>query len=134
MNIQRLPQAVDLAKKVGRVLLATADSQGRPHMAAAGKLELAEDNSVAVTEWFCPGTVANLANNKCLAIVVWDESSDSGYQMLGRLEKLQDLGILDGYTQAEDTGPAMPQVQRQLLINVDRIIDFKLGPHSDDES
>ena len=134
MNTQRLQQAVDLAKKVGRVMLATSDSQGRPHMAAASKLELAEDNCVTVTEWFCPGTVANLAENKYVSIIVWDESCDSGYQMLGRLETIQDLGILDGYTQEEDTGPAIPQVQRQLLIQVDNIIDFRLGPHSDDKS
>ena len=134
MKTQRLQQAVNVGKKAGYVLLATADSQGRPHMAAAGKLELAEDNSVAVTEWFCPGTVANLANNKCVSIVVWDQSCDSGYQILGRLETIQDLGIIDGYTQEEETGAAMPQVQRELLIQVDNIIDFKLGPHSDDES
>ncbi|MGE5310631.1 MAG: hypothetical protein ACM3MN_02715 [Nitrospirota bacterium] len=60
---ERLKQALALAETVKTVLVATADSDGCPHVAAAGKIEALPDGRVAVSEWFCPGTVSNLEKN-----------------------------------------------------------------------
>ena len=133
MKKEKLEKVTCLAEKAGYVFIATADAAGQPHLAAAGKLGLADEDCVTVTEWFCPGTVANLHTNKCVSIVVWAKDSDSGYQLLGRLEKTEDLGVLDGYAPGLEGEPPLPQVEKQLLIRIEKILDFKLAPHSDVE-
>lgn len=53
--------------------------------------------------------------------------------MIGELEEIKDLGILDGYSPQVDGKASVPQVQRQLLIHIDRVLDFKRAPHTDAE-
>ena len=131
MKTERIEKAVELAEKIGSVYVATADSNGTPHIAAAGKVELLGQESLAVTEWFCPGTIANLQENKCISLVVWDDDSDTGYQMIGQLQGSHDVGILDGFYPKLESQTPLPQVETQLLIQIEKVIDFRLGPHSD---
>lgn len=131
MKTERIEKAVELAEKIGSVYVATADQSGTPHIAAAGKVELLGQESLAVTEWFCPGTITNLQQNKNISIVVWDDDTDTGYQMIGQLQESHDVGILDGFYPKLESQAPLPQVETQLLIQVERVIDFRLGPHSD---
>ena len=131
--MEKLKKAVSLSRRIGFICIATAESSGMPHIATAGKIELADEGYLSITEWFCPGTIANLQTNKFVSIVVWDRDSDSGYQMLGKLEKIEELGILNGYAPDIESMPPLPQVERRLLIKVQKITDFRLGPHSDAE-
>ena len=85
-----------------------------------------------ITEWFCPRTLSNLQMNSRLSIVIWDPEVDSGYQIIGELEAIKDIGILDGYSKNQVT-PSIPQVERQLLLHVDKILEFKRSPHTDFE-
>ena len=133
MKIEKLEKAIGLSRRVGFICIATADRKGMPHIATAAKMELADEGYLAITEWFCSGTTANVQTNKFVSIVVWDRDSDSGYQMLGKLEKMEEVGILNGYAPDIESGPPLPQVKRRLLIKVEKITDFKLGPHSDAE-
>ena len=133
MKTEQLEKAVALSGKTGFVYVATASISGIPHMASAGKMELTDEGYLAVTQWFCPGTIANLLESKGISIVVWDQDADSGYQILGQSERIEELGILDGYAPELESDPPLPQVQRRLLIKVQKITDFKLGPHSDAE-
>jgi len=133
MKMEKLEKAVDLSQRIGFVCVATADGRGMPHIATAGKMELADGGQLAITEWFCPGTMSNLLTNNFVSIVVWDRDSDSGYQMIGKLERIEELGILNGYAPDIESGPPLPQVKRRLLIKVQKITDFRLGPHSDAE-
>jgi hypothetical protein len=134
MNAETLKKAVILAKKVGRVFVATADPKGLPHIAIAGRITLiSDDGRVAVEAWFCPGTVDNLLRNQKTALVIWDPSVDNGYQLLGETEKVEDTAIMDGYAPRSEDKPPLPQVERRLLIRVDKIIGFKHSPHTDQE-
>lgn len=133
MKGEILKAAVKLAEKLGHVFVATSDAGGLPHVAAAGKMTLEPQGRVAVTAWFCPGTMNNLQVNHHIALVVWDANEDFGYQLLGESEKVEDLAFLNGYApEIEDRTP-IPQVERQLLVRVDKIIDFRHAPHSDVE-
>lgn len=120
-----------MAAKTGHVFIATADTRGVPHMAAAGQLAITRDGHARITEWFCPGTVANLQVNPRVAIVVWDAATDTGYQIIGELESIKDIDVLDGYSPGEEKRPPVPQVERQLLVHVDRVVDFTRAPHTD---
>jgi hypothetical protein len=130
MNPSKLREAEQLASKVGHVFIATADSNGQPHIAAAGKLAQTPEKHLMLTEWFWPRTLANLQMNSRLSIVIWDPEVDSGYQIIGELEAIKDIGILDCYSKSQ-VMPSIPQVERQLLLHVDKILEFKRSPHTD---
>jgi hypothetical protein len=131
MNLQKIDEAVALAKKLSHVYIATASGKGMPHITAAARIEKVSEDHVAVTEWFCPGTVANLKENSALAIAVWDSHCDIGFQLLGQLERIDDLAVLDGYAPAIEAEHPFPQTEKQLLIKVEKILDFTLAPHCD---
>jgi hypothetical protein len=122
---------VALAGRIGHVLIGTADVQGLPHIAAAASLEQTDATHVAVTEWFCPGTIENLKANPLVSVVVWDNETDTGFQLLGTSESMDQVAILDGYTPKEKEGPVIPQVERKISLRVEKIVDFRHAPHSD---
>ena len=127
-----LKKALTMAK--GRpVFVATADGAGRPHLACAGKLTAAPEGRVLLTEWFCLGTMENIAGNPRVSLTVWDQKADTGYQLLGEVERREDTAMLDGYVPQAKQGTALPQVQRRLLVRVDSVLDFRRAPHTDVE-
>ena len=133
MKMDKLKEALKLAEELGHIFVATADRKGLPHIAAAGKLTFNTKGLLALSAWFCPGTVANLSENRHIALVVWDAQKDMGFQLLGEVKDMQELDVLDGYAPAIEAKMRLPQVQRKLLIQVDTIIEFKHAPHSDIE-
>ena len=128
-----LETAVNLTEKVKYILIASSDSKGLPHVAVAGEVTFVSGDHIIVKGWFCPGTVANLQENNLIALVVWDAHTDKGYQLLGEAEKVEDLAMLDGYAPVIEDKSPLPQVERQLVMRVDKIIEFKHAPHSDIE-
>ena len=126
-----LEKAVLLAEKVGHIFVATADTVGQPHVAAAAQLANAKDGRVAVRAWFCPGTMVNVMQNRRIALVIWDARADEGFQLFGKVEHVQDLSVLNGYAPEAQKKPPLPQIERQLLIRVDKILQFTHAPHSD---
>ena len=133
MKAEILEKAVQLATKVGYVFIATADTNKWPHVAVARTMALKEEGRIVVNEWFCPGTMSNLQSNSRVSVVVWDESKDIGYQMLGEMEHMMDIGMIDGCTPEMKSKWPMPQVESQLVIHVNKVTDFKRAPHSDVE-
>jgi len=127
-----LKEAVLLAGHTGYVFIATVNGEGIPHLAASKKLSFDSDNNVVLTEWFCPGTMENLTGgNSHLAIAVWDSRKDKGYQLIGKAKKEEDLAYLDGYDLKRKDD--VPQIQRKIIVEVEKILDFKLRPHTDIE-
>ncbi len=134
MKTELLKKLVELSEKTRYVFIATVNGEGIPHIAASKKLSLASKNNVVLTEWFCPGTVANLlGENHNLAIVVWDSKTDTGYQLIGEAEKEEDMAYLDGYSHDLKGQNQVPQIQRRVTVRINKIIDFKLSPHTDIE-
>ena len=89
-----IKKVVSMANRVGYALVATSDRNGLPHMAASSRVEAEPDRHVAVSEWFCPGTLANLDENPQISVVVWDPASDTGYQLTGKSTALTIFSIL----------------------------------------
>jgi len=133
MNQKTLRQAVGLAQKLQHVFVATTDGKGLPHMAAAGKIALTSEGRVAVAAWFCPMTVTNPQKNRRVSLVIWDPKVDTGHQLLGETEKVEEIAMMNGYVPGAESRHPLPQVERQLLVRVDKIIDFKHAPHSNVE-
>jgi hypothetical protein len=126
-----IQSAITLGQKLGHVFVATADPKGLPHVAAAGRLGLGKDGLLSVAAWFCPGTVINLEHNTKISLVVWDAAADTGYQLLGNVEKVEETAIMDGYLPEMESSEPAPQVERQLHVKVDKVMGFSHAPHSD---
>jgi len=133
MNSEILKKAVRLGEELGHVFVATADTAGLPHVAAAGKISLESEDRVAVMEWFCPRTVANLKVNRRVSIVVWNQKSDMGFQLLGKCEKVEEVCMMNGYLPGLEDQKPLPQVERKLIVQIEKITDFRHAPHSDVE-
>lgn len=132
-NVKAIHKAVELANKLQHVFVATADTSGLPHVAAAGEMALTPEGDVAVGAWFCPGTVENLQHNRHVALVVWDAGKDTGYQLLGEVKEVKELSFLDGYAPERESSTPSPQVERQLIVRVNKTLAFSFAPHSDME-
>lgn len=133
MNEKSLKKAIELAKQVGYVLVATADEAGLPHVAAACEIADVGDGMVSAAEWFCPGTIENVKHNRNVSLVVWDKSSDKGYQLFGTVQQVEDIAVMDGYAPELETGTPMPQIERKLIVKVGKVVLFSHAPHSDVE-
>jgi hypothetical protein len=135
MKKELLERVVELADKTQHILIATVSGDGIPHIAASKKLSLDARNNVVLTEWFCPGTMVNhmLGRNDHLAIAVWDLKKDTGYQLIGKAKKEEDLAYFDGYVSDLGKKDGVPQIQRKVTVKIDKILDFKLAPHTDIE-
>jgi len=132
--MKNLDAAIKLAQMLGYILVATADAGGMPHLAAAAKIRSASENRVAVSAWFCPCTVANLDQNRHISLVVWDPTSDRGYQLLGEVVQVEEASVMNGFSLQAAKGSSMPQVERMLMVQVARILAFSHAPHSDLEA
>jgi uncharacterized protein len=128
-----IEKAVEIGSRLKRAMIATADYDGLPHMAASGKITAETDEGIGISEWFCPGTLANLQANPRVSIVVWDSDQDSGYQILGNSEGIEDLSVMNGFSPGLEKGAPVPQVERKIHVRVKKIIHFSQAPHSDME-
>ena len=133
MNVKVLKKAIELAEEAGTIFIATADEHGVPHVAAATKAALTPEGRVALTEWFCPGTIANLKQNLHVSLVIWDKENDTGYQLIGTAENVEDICMLNGYDPKTEGKSAIPQVERRIIVNISRVLDFTHAPHTDRE-
>ena len=133
MKIQSIQQAVNLAQSLQHVFVATSDASGLPHLAAASRIEVVEDAKVAISEWFCPGTMENLEQNRRIALVIWDAAVDKGYQLLGEVEDMNREAMMNGYAPELASRQPLPQVEWRLTVRVDKVLDFSHAPHSDVE-
>jgi hypothetical protein len=131
MNANTILKAVDLGKRMKHVFVATADNRGLPHLAAAGTIRIVSENQIAIEAWFCPGTLQNILCNPMISVVAWDPATDIGHQILGKMEKIEDIAILDGFSPDIETGAQLPQSERRLIVRVDKVLAFSHAPHSD---
>lgn len=128
-----LRDTMEMARRIGGVTVATATDDGTPHLATAGALRDAGDGRVAVEEWFCPGTLANLEANRRIAIAVYDSQADRGHQIVGTVERVEDVEILDGRPVGDEESAPVPQVERRLIVRPEHVYEFRRTPHSDRE-
>ena len=125
-------KAVSLSQRNAIVIIATADVQSIPHVAAATEgFEICGPRTVSISEWFCPGTVRNLRQNEHVSLTIWDPDTDSGYQLIGRLVNFKNAGIFNGTTPRLGKQSARPKIGKQMMVRIETITRFSAAPHSD---
>jgi hypothetical protein len=130
---ETIRKAVELGTKLQHVFVGTTNADGLPHLAAASVISLVSEGRVAVESWFCPGTVINLEQNRSISLTVWDHIGDTGYQLFGEVEKIEEKAFMDGYAPEMEHLEPSPQVERRLIVRVEKIVGFSHAPHSDVE-
>ena len=124
------PKMKRFIEETGGAIVASADSFGRPHLAAGGGLTVQGRRELVFAAWFCRETLNNVQQNPYVAVAVIDAGSGRGYQLTGRVVKTADVALLDGQApQVEE--PGMPQVQWQMTVRVEQVLEFAHGVHSD---
>jgi hypothetical protein len=131
MNTEAILKAVDLGNRMKHVFVTTANSRGLPHLAAAGAIHMISEGRIAIEAWFCPGTVQNLQDNPMISVVVWDPEIDIGHQILGEVEKVEEIAMMNGFSPEIEAKAQLPQSERRLIIRVDEVLAFSHAPHSD---
>lgn len=126
-----IKKAVTLGKKIGYCFLTTADDRGVAHLTVAAKIDINPDNKLSIASWFCLQTVENLEKNPSIGVIVWNKETDIGYQLLGQKESLREVAVLNGYAPKLEKNEHLPQVEREIVINVENVFEFKQAAHSD---
>jgi hypothetical protein len=110
--------------------VASADQRSRPHLAASRGLKVPDAEHVVFEAWFCRKTLENVAEVPRVALAVIDAATGGGYQLVGTVEKVIPIGILDGYA-PEAEAPGTPQVESRMVVRVEEIMEFSTGAHTD---
>ena len=122
-----------LAEEVRVVYVATSDREGVPHIAAAEGMAFGNDDRILFRAWFCIKTVENLEKNPRLSLAIIHPGTREGYQVLGRVERIERGAMLDGYRPGEEKKWASyPQAEHQLSISIEMVSRLTSGPHSDE--
>lgn len=126
----RLPDVLTLVEKGSHILIASVDRDGLAHMASVRDLRLSSEQRIVLTEWFCSTTMANLAQNPHLAVLIWHEKSDIGYQLVGELVQISNLSVMNGFS-SDVSDYAGPRVKRELELEIEQVLDYSHGIHQD---
>ncbi len=132
MKETAISQAVTMAAEGKPAFLTTVSSDGVPHVTTVGGLKILDPDHIRLMEWFCPRTVENTRENRQVSLVVWDQIANTGWQLTGKVEFIQDAAIMDGYN-PEKPQEDMPQILAMLDLHVEKVMRFHHGPHSDKE-
>lgn len=117
-------------EEVNYAYVASADNRARPHLAAGTGIRISDPCHIVFEAWFCHKTLENIAEVPRLAIVVADPATGAGYQLLGRVEKTDQIGLLNGFA-PEIEEPGLPQVETRITVQVEEVLEFSHGPHTD---
>jgi hypothetical protein len=72
MKPETIQKAVEFGKKTPAYFRCNGGWQWTDASAAAGKISALSEDRLAVSAWFCPGTLENLNQNRKISLVVWD--------------------------------------------------------------
>jgi hypothetical protein len=132
MNGQKLERAIELGKRVEHFFLALIGVDGFPHVNSGREIEQVAENQFAIEEWICPLTLKHLSENPKMAVLIWDPSSDDGYEILGEVLMLESKAFLNGFAPEVEGDAHLPQVKRKLIIRAEKITAFSHALRCDD--
>src|SRR3989338_11406347 len=127
----QIKRAVAMAKEVGHLFLATADAAGSPHLAVVKDIGAGPGGSVLLTMWPCQSTFANLAKNPNVSLVIWRPEKDTGYQLCGKVEYIENVAVLNGYLPGLENKKHYPQEEIKVRVRIQKVLNFQQAPHLD---
>jgi hypothetical protein len=125
----QLEAALTMAANGGRVLVITADTDGKPHLTTAGSLVSAAEGRLRLAAWFDPVGIENLNVNPWLAVIVEDLVSGEGFHVAARVEHVDTVAEDDGDDSALPKVGDVPGERRELLIVPETVLVIANAPH-----
>ncbi len=123
----------NIVRKVEIVYVATASLEGTPHIAAAEGMSFTQKDQILFRAWFCLKTLENLEKNPKLSLAILDPKTGQGYQIMGRVERIESGAVMNGYApEQQKKWSGYPQAEHKLLIQIEKAAALSSGPHSDE--
>lgn len=77
-----------LNRSIEQILIAASQETGQPCMGVARHVALMPDGSVSVEGRFNPEVFSCARENSRVALVVWDHDANEGFQVLGKVARV----------------------------------------------
>jgi len=123
-------EILDFVAAAEQAVVATADASGHPHLALGSNVMTPDGDHLVFENWFCQTTLHNLEQNPSVAIAVFSEGAETGYQFIGKVVHGFDVAILDGYVPGAEP-PGEPQTLTRLVVRVEEVMAFCAGIDTD---
>jgi hypothetical protein len=118
-------KTINLASHLPHRIIATANREGVPFIETIRNLRLTSNGILEISSWLSSQTVQNLTENRHMTIAAWDVSKNKGFQFIGDVIELNEIGMLDGYSRKAEHGKHLPQVEWNLVFQPATVLDFK---------
>ena len=103
-------------------LVATAGKNGIPNVSPKGLVKILDDEHVAFADIASPRTMANLAENPQVAIIVFDPATRKGCRLWGKTEILD--GGADFEAMSADFAKLKMGVKHLVKVTLDQVETF----------
>lgn len=123
---QELEQIMRVARRSRQMLLTTVNEAGEPSFTPVQEYRLTDETRVSIKAWTDIPLPENTEGHDNVALLIWNTSESRGYQLGGHTIRSRTTAVLDGYAEIEEH-EHFPQVQREILMEVDSIEDLHFG-------
>jgi len=123
-----LKEVISFSKNIEYVFISTSGKEGVPVIDTVKTIELISGNKILIKEWLCDCTAINLNENKNCNLLAWDEETDAGYQLTGKVSEMQTLAFLEGYEVGQKDSKTLPQVLWRIIIDIESVGEFSHAP------
>ncbi len=116
-------EAKSLIAEIHPGLVATASKSGRPNVSAKGTFQVLDDDHVLFADVNSPGTIANLAENPQVSVIVLDPATRHGCRLWGKAEAILDTGELFQRVSSELSARKV-EAKHVVVIGVEEYVTF----------
>jgi predicted pyridoxine 5'-phosphate oxidase superfamily flavin-nucleotide-binding protein len=122
----------EFIQKANIIYVGTSDKDGIPHLAAGERIVVKDGEHVRLEAWFCVKTIENLMLDPAIAIAAIDPSTKDGFQLIGKMEKIEDKMMMDGFAPSlEEKWAGVPTTEYAITVTISHVLKFTTGVHSD---
>jgi len=117
-------------KDIPMAIVASATSDGIPHLALGTDLKNPDEEHLVFENWFCKTTMKNVTQNPRVSVAIMELSTGTGYQFTGRVITSENTEILNGYLPGEEQAE-QAQIRTRLVVQIEKVFAFCSGLHND---
>ncbi len=116
-------EAKSLIAEIHPGLVATASKTGQPNVSAKGTFRVLDDEHVLFADVNSPRTMANLAENPQVSVLILDPATRRGCRLWGKTGSILDSGDLFDQVSSQ-LAPRQIQPKHVVVISVEKSVVF----------
>lgn len=121
----------ELLERADIIYVSTSGKDGMPHLAIGEKMAVPDSDHVILDAWFCVKTVENLTENPAIAIAVVNLATKDGFQVIGKVEKIEERMMMDGFAPELEEKWTGLSTGYKISVAISHVMKFTTGAHSD---